>query len=76
MASEYLQWMRVVLLLAAAKQATSIPLADFYPFGLSAEDTLLPITDDGSSGIVTLRKIFPFYRRDHFTIVVCLDILY
>ncbi len=68
------QWYVVlILLLVTANLATAILLSDFYPFGLNSGDTLLAITDNGSSGIVTPRRFFPFYGIDHFTIVVSLS---
>ena len=50
--------------------ARGIPLSDFYPYGLAAGDNSVGPTDDGSSGIITLDRVFPFYDNDHFTIVV------
>ena len=48
----------------------AIPLDDFYDFGEDAGDTLLPTTDDLSSGSLTLSSAFPFCEMDHFQVFV------
>ena len=63
-------WLSVALVVAAIKFVSAIPLEDFYPFGFNAGGTVLNSTDDGSSGIVTLHRVFPFFGIDHLTVVV------
>lgn len=53
----------------------AIPLSEFYPFGDTAGDTLIPTTDDGSSELITLNRVFPFYGIDHFVIVVSFHLI-
>lgn len=49
---------------------SSIPLDEFYPFGAGAGDLSIAPTLDGSSPVITLRRAFPFFQRNYFTIVV------
>ena len=50
--------------------ARGIPLSDFYPYGLAAGDNSVGPTDDGSSGITTLRKFFPFYGKNFLKVMM------
>ena len=58
------------LLLLLLRGASGIPLSEFYPFGSSAGDTLLPENDDGSSPMITLSGSFPFFGSQHTDLYV------
>ena len=60
----------VVSLALSSTRISAIPLDQFYPYGVGAGDSFLAPTDDGSSGVITLRRVFPFYGGHHFVIVV------
>ena len=60
----------VVLLFAIEERATSIPLADFYPFGSESGDANNPRIDDGSSALIQLSFSFPFFGTDHSSLYV------
>ncbi|KAL9985251.1 hypothetical protein ACROYT_G007629 [Oculina patagonica] len=45
-------------------------LQNFYPFGQSEGDLLLPANDDGSSGTVPISIPFPFFDRNHDSLFV------
>lgn len=63
----YLLHIVVVLI---PSNVSAIPLSQFYPFGTDTGDRTVGPTDDGSSEIISLKRVFPFYESDHFTIVV------
>ncbi len=50
--------------------ASAIALEEFYKFGAGSGDSSLPSNDDGSSAPISLSRVFPFYQRDHFSIIV------
>ena len=58
------------LLIVCFYSISAVPLQQFYPFGSDQGDTALPANDDGSSPIITLNRIFPFFGIDQVTIVV------
>ncbi len=60
----------LILLSLLLSGVSAIPLSDFYPFGASNGDMLIGRTDDGSSELITLNRVFPFYGTDHFVVVV------
>ncbi|XP_072331027.1 sushi, nidogen and EGF-like domain-containing protein 1 isoform X3 [Scyliorhinus torazame] len=43
----------------------SVPLSDFYPFGLEQGDTVNAKVDDGGSGLVEISLAFPFFGERH-----------
>ena len=47
-----------------------IPLAEFYPFGATVNETLLLPNDDGSSSRITLSSVFPFFDENYETVYV------
>ena len=61
-----------VLLLACDEIVTSeaVVLPNFYPFGQSEGDQLLPPNDDESSGTVPISIPFPFFDRNHNSLFV------
>ena len=53
-----------------------IPLNEFYPFGSTENDNVLPRSDDGSSPEVSLSSVFPFYDKNFQTLYVSSYVLY
>ena len=51
-------------------------LANFYPFGQSQGDQLLPPNDDQSSGTVPISIQFPFFDQNHNSLFVSRKSLY
>ena len=47
-----------------------IPLAEFYPFGATLNETFLPPNDDGYSPRITLSSVFPFFDENYDTVYV------
>ena len=45
-------------------------LPNFYPFGQSEGDQLVPTNDDGSSGTIPISISFPFFERNHNSLFV------
>ena len=54
--------------------ATVLP--NFYPFGVSDGDQLVPKNDDGSSGTIPISIQFPFYDRNHNSLFVSMSIVF
>ena len=48
----------------------TVPLSDFYPYGLSEGDTALPANDDGSSGEIQISIPFPYFDQNHNSLFV------
>lgn len=48
----------------------TVPLSDFYPYGVSEGDTALPANDDGSSGVIPISILFPYFDRNHDSLFV------
>ena len=48
----------------------AIPLAQFYPFGTDAGDTVLPRSDDGASGAIPLLTGFRYFGSRYTHIFV------
>lgn len=48
----------------------AVPLSDFYPYGVSEGDTALPANDDGSSGVISISILFPYFDRNHDSLYV------
>ena len=49
----------------------AIPRNQFYPFGESAGDVMLPPNDDGSSPPITLQGgVFPYFGQSRTTLYV------
>ena len=59
-----------LLVVTALSSVDCIPVGELYPFGADAGDNLVPRTDDGSSGEITLNRVYPFYGVDHFSLFV------
>ena len=49
---------------------SGVPLAEFYPYGSGAGDSLLHLNDDQSSSRVVLPSPFLFFDRDHDSLFV------
>ncbi|XP_060075248.1 sushi domain-containing protein 2-like [Ylistrum balloti] len=60
----------IVLLLSVTRNAHSIPIEEFYPFGESNGDSDFPKNDDGSSPAVTISTLFPFFNNQHGSLYV------
>ena len=48
----------------------AIKLKNFYPFGQSEGDQVVPPNDDGGSGKVPISFPFPFFGQDHLSLFV------
>nr|XP_058948028.1 protein mesh-like [Pocillopora verrucosa] len=48
----------------------SVPLSDFYPYGVSEGDNALPPNDDGSSGEIPISTLFPYFDKNHGSLYV------
>ena len=51
-------------------------LKNFYPFGESEGDQVVPPNDDGSSGEVSISFPFPFFGQDHNSLFVSIDLFH
>ena len=56
--------------------SNAIVLPNFYPFGVSEGDQLVPTNDDGSSGTIPISIQFPFYDRNHNSLFVSMIIVF
>ena len=66
-----------LLVVTALSSVDCIPVEELYPFSADAGDNLVPRTDDGSSGEITLDRVYPFFGVDHFSLFVStIDILH
>lgn len=54
----------------------ALVLPNFYPFGQSEGDQLVPTNDDGSSGTIPISIPFPFFDRNHNSLFVSITFLY
>ncbi|KAG7492169.1 hypothetical protein MATL_G00012210 [Megalops atlanticus] len=59
-----------VLQLLLLSEVTEAVNGIFYPYGVLYGDTLSPHSDDGSSPLITLSRIFPFFGRSYQQIFV------
>ncbi|OWF50292.1 hypothetical protein KP79_PYT23936 [Mizuhopecten yessoensis] len=59
-----------LVVLSFTKLSHGIPLAEFYPFGVSQGDSDFPKNDDGSSPVVTISTLFPFFNNQHDSLYV------
>ncbi|XP_069107045.1 protein mesh-like [Argopecten irradians] len=59
-----------ILIFSLTKLSVSIPLEDFYPYGAAQGDTDFPKNDDGSSPVVTISTLFPFFNNQHYSLYV------
>ena len=48
----------------------TVPLGDFYPYGVNKGDTVLPTVDDGNSGAIPISASFPYFNQNHNSIFV------
>lgn len=48
----------------------SLPLSQFFPYGVSNGDTALPSNDDGGSGKITLSTPFQYFDRYYRSLYV------
>jgi hypothetical protein len=51
----------------------AIPLSQFYPYGTSAGDDVLPRFDDGASGAIPVIPGFRYYGSAYTNLFVSLD---
>ncbi|XP_055896102.1 sushi domain-containing protein 2-like isoform X1 [Biomphalaria glabrata] len=49
----------------ALKPAASVPVSQFFPYGLHVNDKMTERTDDGGSGRINLSIAFPFFGKPH-----------
>lgn len=54
----------------------ALVLPNFYTFGQSEGDQLVPTNDDGSSGTIPISIPFPFFDRNHNSLFVSITFLY
>ena len=66
----------VLLLCHIIFLSKAIVLPNFYPFGVSDGDQLVPTNDDGSSGTISISIQFPFYDRNHNSLFVSMLIVF
>ncbi|KAJ7365960.1 hypothetical protein OS493_002698 [Desmophyllum pertusum] len=59
-----------VALLVHINSCLTVPLSEFYPYGVSEGDTALPPNDDGSSGVIPISIQFPYFDRNHDSLYV------
>lgn len=59
-----------VALLVHINSCLTVPLSEFYPYGVSEGDTALPSNDDGSSGVIPISIQFPYFDRNHDSLYV------
>lgn len=60
----------VVVLGILIAQSHGVRLSDFYPYGVSNGDTVLPAGDDGDSGSISISTPFPYFNRNHNSLYV------
>ena len=48
----------------------TVPLSDFYPYGVSEGDAVLPPNDDGNSGEIQISILFPYFDKNHGSLYV------
>ncbi|XP_020611647.1 protein mesh-like isoform X3 [Orbicella faveolata] len=60
----------LVVLFLRIMPCLTVPLSDFYPYGVSEGDTALPANDDGSSGEISISTLFPYFDRNHDSLFV------
>lgn len=53
----------------------ALVLPNFYPFGQSEGDQLIPPNDDGSSGTVPISIQFPFFDQYHNSLFVSIILM-
>ena len=64
-----------VSLLSLKSIVWCIPLNEFYPFGSTENDHMLPRADDDSSPAISLSSAFPFFDEDFQTLYVSICIV-
>lgn len=69
---------KIVVLLACHNVLLSeaIVLPNFYPFGVSEGDQLVPTNDDGSSGTIPISIPFPFFDKNQNSLFVSMLIVF
>ena len=60
--------LQIFTILLLSNYTSAVPFAEFYPFGATAGDTVVPRTDDGSSPPITLPAPFMFFGNS-FTVI-------
>ena len=60
----------VLLFFTMLHLSFSVPLDDFYPYGVSKGDTALPANDDSSSGSIPISISFPYFNQSHNSLFV------
>ena len=54
----------------------SVPLSDFYPYGVSEGDNALPPNDDGSSEEIPISILYPYFDKNHHSLYVSRQYLF
>ena len=60
----------LVVLLTGTELVAAVPLSSFYPYGVSAGDSILPRNDDGSTSALPLPMPFNYFARSPTTLYV------
>ena len=69
-----LMFIALAVLFLSCKESYSIPLEDFYPFGVNAGDNVLERTLDGSSPLIDLTPaVFPFHGQEYTQLFVSIS---
>ena len=63
----------VLLVCDETLTSEAIILPNFYPFGQSESDLLLPINDDESSGTMPISIPFPYFDQYHNSLFVSIQ---
>ena len=63
----------VLVLCQSVCLVEALVLPNFYPFGASEGDQLVPDVDDGSSGEVPISISFPFFGQNHSSLFVSIS---
>ena len=65
-----LLWLEFTFVFANIVAVLSVPLSDFYPFGIAWSDSSLPRNDDSSSPAIDLSVNFPYFDRNYRVVYV------
>ena len=58
----------LLVLIGVVTSVSAVPLSEFFPFGSSANDTVFPPNDDGSTDALPLDVVFPYFDNNHRSI--------
>lgn len=69
-------WKTLLALLLHITSCFSVPLGEFYPYGVDQGDSVVPRDDDNSSGEIRISVLFPYFDRNHDSLYVSDFFLY